>query len=71
VLDGAVLSGRVHRLEDDEERMSALGRQPGLVVSEQLDALLERVIHVIGLLETERIARIEISEAHRGSRLDE
>ena len=39
VPDGAVLAGRVHRLEHDDDPVRVLGGQTHLVLGEQLDAL--------------------------------
>src|SRR5207248_8093057 len=44
VADGAVLSGGVHRLQDDEYAMGALRRQPRLVIGEQRDPGLEDLL---------------------------
>jgi hypothetical protein len=61
VLDGAVLAGRIHRLEDQQHRPAVLGIQLVLHLRQQLDPLLQ---HIPGPLpvffQASGVTRIEI-----------
>jgi hypothetical protein len=59
VADGAVLAGGVHRLEHDQQAVHVLGRQPFLVLGEQLDTRLERRLRLFLLDEFGGVAGIE------------
>ena len=79
VLDRAVLAGRVHRLEDDEERVRVARPEQLLRLRELLDpASQDRLRLGLQLLARQRLevraagpARIPVSECRRGTRLDQ
>ena len=72
MLDGAVLPGRVHRLEDQQEGPLVLGVELVLERREELDTLLELLGRVVLLeLQTPGVARVEVLQAELLSALDE
>ena len=70
VPDGAVLAGRVHRLEHHEDAVGVLCRESGLILGEQLDTLGQEGLRFrLGLASVAR--RVEVSwQPHAPSRLD-
>ena len=64
MLDRAVLAGRIHGLEDQQQGPAVLRVQPVLKLGEDLDALLQRFLGfglVLGL-EPRDVSRIDVGE---------
>src|ERR1019366_5413954 len=71
VFDRAVLTGRVHALEHDQERMRTHGREYFLQLRQADEIALELLLGVGFLCELTRFARIEIRDPDRPARPDE
>src|SRR4051812_2923685 len=72
MLDGAVLPARVHRLQDDEERLARLGVEAVLEPHQLLRQLVERLFRRLLVAgRAVRVARIAVIEGERRPRRDE
>jgi hypothetical protein len=60
VPDRAVLAGRVHRLEDDEQAVCVLGGEACLQVVEEFDARLQQLLRLRGPRRVPARRRIEV-----------
>ncbi len=60
VTDGPVLASGVDPLQADENGVGVLGGEPGLVISEQLHALLEEGLAGFLFQEVGRVAGVEV-----------
>jgi hypothetical protein len=60
VADRAVLAGRVHRLEDDDDSVRVLGGEAHLGLRQELDALGEELL-CLGRRHLARAGRVEVA----------
>ena len=63
MLDDAVLAGRVHALQHDQNRPAAIGVKPLLQFLKPRDALFENRLHILDIgRQAEALGRIVIGE---------
>ena len=69
VLDRAVLAGRVHRLQHDQDRVLVLGVEESLLVGELLEIMLGLLLGCVFRFVLARIGRIELVQPELGVRV--
>src|SRR6185503_19284688 len=70
VLDGAVLAGGVHGLEDQEQRPAVVRVEPLLQIAQALDALDEALLGVLLGLEARGVGGIAVLQLELAVRVD-
>ena len=70
VLDGAVLAGRVHGLEDQQDRPAVLGIEPLLQVGQPLDAVRQQLVGGVLQGDTPGIGGLDVGQPKAGAVAD-